>query len=146
MTDENRKNMSAYRIEQAKECLITAEATVDISLKTAANRSYYCIFHSMRAVLAIDGFDSKKHSGVISYFRLNYIKSGKFDESFSDIIGNAFSIRNNSDYVDFFILQKGDVTTQIANAKRLLGAVEDYINSLYEEISKEDRHTYNESD
>ena len=37
MIDENRKNMSIFRIEQAKECLVMAKATVDTSVKNAAN-------------------------------------------------------------------------------------------------------------
>ena len=130
MIDESRFNMSKFRIEQAKECLELAKTTVDISVRNAANRSYYSIFHSMRAVLALEGFDSKKHSGVISYFRQNYIKTGKFEPFFSDIIGNAFSVRNNSDYVDFYIVQKSDIITQIENAKLFLEAVEKYIDYL----------------
>ena len=130
MSGESRFNMSKFRIEQAKECLELAKTTVDISVRNAANRSYYCIFHSMRAVLALEGFDSKKHSGVISYFRQNYIKTGKFEPFFSDVIGNAFSVRNNSDYADFYIVQKTDVITQIEHAKLFLEAVEKYIDSL----------------
>lgn len=45
---------------------------------TAANRSYYAIFHAARVVLALDGQDYKKHSGVISNFQKNYIKTGIF--------------------------------------------------------------------
>ena len=111
MVDENRYSMSKFRLEQARECLELAKTTVDISARNAANRSYYSIFHSIRAVLALEGFDSKKHSGVISYFRRNFIKTGKFEPFFSDVIGNAFSVRNNSDYVDFYIVQKSDVIT-----------------------------------
>lgn len=44
-------------------------------LKTANNRAYYSIFHAMRAILALDEVDFKKHSGVIAYFRENYIKN-----------------------------------------------------------------------
>ena len=130
MIDDNRRKTSRFRIEQAKECLETAIAALDFSINTAANRSYYSIFHSMRAVLALEGFDSKKHSGVISYFRRNYIKTKKFDPFFSDAIGNAFSIRSNSDYMDFYILQKSDVMEQIENAKLFLEATEKYIAQL----------------
>ena len=40
------------------------------------HRSYYAIFHAMRAVLALDGIDMKRHSGVMSEFRRLYIKTG----------------------------------------------------------------------
>ena len=90
--------------------------------KGAANRSYYCIFHAMRAVLALEKFDSKKHSGVISAFRKNYIRAGFFPAEFSDIIGKAFEVRNGSDYQDFYLIPKEKVETQIANAKIFLAA------------------------
>ena len=130
MIDEKQIDLVNYRIEQARECLFSAEAVLEISLKNAVNRSYYCIFHAMRAVLALDKFDSKKHSGIISNFRQNYIKSNKFDAFFSDIIGNAFEIRNVSDYEDFYVVSKSEVLQQIENAKLFLEAVENYIKNL----------------
>ena len=45
---------------------------------SAVNRAYYAIFHALRAVTALDGFDSGKHSGVIAYFNRDYIKNGIF--------------------------------------------------------------------
>jgi len=116
-----------HRIVQAHECLDCAEREMKAdSYLNAVNRSYYCVFHAMRAVLAIDEFDSKKHSGVISYFRQNYIKTGKFSAKFSKIIGDAFRIRNDSDYEDFYIISKQEVLEQIENAGQFLKAVEDY--------------------
>ena len=91
---DNTRDLMKYRIEQATECLDSAIREEQAgSFKTAANRSYYCIFHAMRAVLALELFDSKKHSGVISAFRERYIKSGIFDSSMSKIISKAFEVR-----------------------------------------------------
>ena len=98
--------------------------------KGAANRSYYCIFHAMRAVLVLDSFDSSKHSGVISKFREKYIKTDIFPKDFSDIISDAFMNRGKSDYHDFFVISKEDTIKQVENAKTFLAAVEEYINTL----------------
>ena len=127
---DNKRDLMKYRIEQAKECLELAKTTVNISEKNSVNRSYYCIFHSMRAVLALDGFDSKKHSGIISYFRQNYIKTGKFDVNFSAIISSAFDVRGDSDYEDFYVVSKKQALQQIENAEMFLNAVEKYIEDL----------------
>ena len=54
--------------------------------KNALNRAYYSIFHGMRAVNALDGFDSSKHSGVIAHFNQNYVKEGIFPKETSKII------------------------------------------------------------
>ena len=119
-----------YRLEQAQKCLDVASLLVYAeSYKDAANRSYFCIFHAMRALLALDSIDAKKHSGIISFFRQKYIKTGIFSVEFSDIINGAFEARGNSDYQDFFVISKADVVTQIENAKTFLAAVEAYISS-----------------
>jgi len=128
MPDSTPSNLASFRLYQAKECLQSAEREfVANSFKTVANRSYYCIFHSMRAVLALDRFDSRKHSGVIAAFRQRYIKTGIFSAKFSDIVGNAFEVRNESDYEDFYIVSKDDVEAQLENARVFLSAVEEYI-------------------
>ena len=72
--------LSQYRLEKAKTDLEAAKKTLELEMfDTAANRSYYAIFHSARAVLALDGQDYKKHSGVISNFQKYYIKTGIFE-------------------------------------------------------------------
>ena len=131
MTNESRKDLADFRLKQAKECLNVSEMLANQGhYKDSANRSYYAIFHSMRAVLALDGFDSKKHSGIISAFRQGYIKTGIFDSTFSDVIGIAFEVRNNSDYEDFYILSLDSLTSQIEGAKSFLAAVEKYISQF----------------
>ena len=131
MLDENRMSLIKFRLEQAHECLESSQLEISSGLyRGAANRSYYCVFHAMRAVLAIDGFDSKKHQGIIAAFRQRYIKTGIFPTIFSDIIKDAFENRGKSDYDDFFIISKEDATEQIENAKAFLAAVEDYVKTL----------------
>jgi uncharacterized protein (UPF0332 family) len=50
------------RLHNAAERLAAAKsAAKDGFYKTAANRSYYCIFNSMRAALALVDFDFRKH-------------------------------------------------------------------------------------
>ena len=84
MLDENRVFLSKHRIEVAKERLQSARLLIDTGdYKAAANRSYYAAFSAMRAVLALDGLDFKRHSGVISEFRKSYIKTGVFDAELS---------------------------------------------------------------
>jgi len=122
------KDLAIFRLHQANECLQSAQRElVAGDFKTAANRSYYCIFHAMRAVQAFDGFGSKKHSGVIDNFRKDYIRTGVFPPEFSNIITNAFEVRLESDYEDFYVISKSKVRIQIENAKTLLEAVEKYV-------------------
>ena len=138
MLSEPTLSLVKYRLERAWESLASAERDLNAeSLKASANRSYFCVFHAMRSVLALDGFDSKKHSGVISAFRNKYIKPGIFRPELSDIIRDVFNIRSKSDYEDFFVISKEDVILQIENASVFLTAVEAYINSLSTEAKAE---------
>lgn len=131
MHDENRKTLCKYRIEKAYECLRSASLLKDSGDYTsAANRSYYSIFHAMRAIMALDGEDRKKHSGVVAYFQENYIKTGVFDKEYSYTIKSAFQVRQESDYEDFCIISKDEVDEQIENAKKLIEVIERYVNDI----------------
>jgi len=134
MPDKTNTALANVRLIQAKEDLQGAEVALEANLlKGSANRSYYCIFHAMRAVLALEKFDSKKHSGIISAFRQRYIKTEIFPMNFSDIIKDAFEVRIDSDYLDFYVVSRDAVTAQINNARVFLTAVENYINTKSQE-------------
>lgn len=129
MLNKKSITLSKYRLEQAKEFLESAIKNLEINeYKTANNRAYYSVFHSMRAVLALDEVDFKKHSGVIAYFRENYIKTKIFDRNCSDIITSTSLIRNKSDYDDFYIAEKNETIEQVENAKLLYEFIENYLN------------------
>lgn len=64
----------------------------------AVNRAYYAAFYSLKAIELLDNYDSKKHSGVIAYFRKQYVKTGIFDSHFSTIIGQLQDAREVGDY------------------------------------------------
>lgn len=116
--DKQLLNLSNYRLEQAEQCVQSAKLLAENGdYKGAANRSYYAIFHSMRSVLALERVDFAKHSGVSSYFRRKYIRTGIFDTELSDIIREAFEVRGSSDYDDYFLISKEEVREQIRNAE-----------------------------
>ena len=132
LLDEDRIALSKLRLANAKERLNFIPGIMELGdYKTAANRAYYAVFYAMRAVLALDGFDSKKHSGVIAEFRRVYIKTGIFDDDMSDIISGLFNIRASSDYDDFYIISKDKVSEQYNNAVRFVERVELYLESVY---------------
>jgi uncharacterized protein (UPF0332 family) len=127
VSNENKEALAQYRLEQSHECLKDAVRDIEAeAYKAAANRSYFCVFHAMRAVLALDGFDSKKHSGIISVFRQRYIKTGIFSSELSDIIQNAFNTRGKSDYEDFFVVSKEQTKKQVEDSDIFLTAIKSY--------------------
>ena len=127
-------DLSLYRLSKAAQYLEDAKRTLELEMyDTSANRSYYAIFHAARAVLALEGLDFKKHSGVISNFQMRYIKTGIFDKQLSNIIKSAFSLRTESDYEDFYVIAKADVENQVKEADIFYHAISEYI---HEKIKK----------
>lgn len=131
MLHEESYALAKYRLEKAKECIDDAGILLENgSFMASANRSYYAIFHSARAILAIDGEDRKRHSGVISYFQERYIKNGVFEKIYSYILQNAFEIRQEADYEDFYVIAKEDALQQLENAKHFFEKIKEYIMEL----------------
>jgi uncharacterized protein (UPF0332 family) len=81
----------------------------------------------MRAVLSLDRFDSRKHSGIIYSFHKDCIGTNIFPKIFSNIIKCAFDVRIDSDYEAFYLISKVNVAAQVENAKIFLEAVEKYV-------------------
>lgn len=122
------KALSKARLDNAEECLSASRGLIKQgNYKSAANRSYYAVFHSMRAVLAFDEIDMKHHSGIISEFRRLYIKTNIFDASLSAIISALFEIRTDSDYDDFFVISKAEIEEQVRNAQKFINEIKNYL-------------------
>ena len=55
--DDRNIDLSKYRMEKAAKCISTAEENVRVNdYESAANRSYYAIFHCIRAILALEEY------------------------------------------------------------------------------------------
>ena len=66
MPDNQNMELAKYRLAKSGECSAAANSLLMDGLYAhSVNRSYYAIFHAIRAVLALMGVDFKKHSGVI---------------------------------------------------------------------------------
>jgi uncharacterized protein (UPF0332 family) len=128
MPSEDQKTLSSYRLERAYELLDEADLLfASGKYKSSNNRAYYAAFNAIRALLALEGVDFKKHSGVIQHFQKNYIKTEIFPVELSDIIVSASMVRNNSDYDDFYIASRELTKKQIEDCKTLCAEIETYI-------------------
>ncbi|OUN67559.1 antitoxin [Drancourtella sp. An57] len=93
------KDLSKYRYERSSEELENAKTMLESGkFKLALNRSYYSIFHGIRAVNVLDEFDSSKHSGVIAHFNQYHVKTGDFPKEASRIIRTSSEMREHADY------------------------------------------------
>ena len=96
------KKLANYRLERAFETQKDAETLLEKeSYNSAVNRFYYAIFYAIRALLAIKGLDSSKHSGVISLFHKEFVKPGIISKELSKIPIASFEKRTDGDYEDY---------------------------------------------
>lgn len=128
MLDTELKELIETRLNRAKEILDYIPGYIDMGdYNGAINRSYYAAFHSVKAVELLDEFDSKKHSGVIAFFRKNYIKTGIFDTRLSEIIGTLQEAREDSDYNMTVVFDIEIAKEYYENAKYFVSEVEKYL-------------------
>lgn len=122
------KDLSKYRYERSSEELENAKAMLENGkFKLALNRSYYSIFHGMRAVNVLDEFDSSKHSGVIAHFNQYHVKTGDFPKEASRIIRTSSEMREHADYEDFFVASRQDAEEQVQKAQTFHDFISSYL-------------------
>lgn len=126
--EERIRELAKYRFETSIENLEDARLMYENGrYKNALNRAYYSIFHAIRAVNALKGFDSSKHSGVIAYFNQNYVKEGIFSKDLSKIITQASNNREKADYLDFYVASSEEAKKQIARAEEFSKVIWEYL-------------------
>ena len=133
MLDNSVIELSKMQLDEAKEILTFIPAYINLGdYNGAISRAYYAAFHSLKALEVLEGYDSKKHSGVISHFRQTYIKTGRVDAELSNVIGRLQEARGASDYDVAMRFQLIDAQEALDNAKTFVEEIEKIIQ---EEIS-----------
>lgn len=128
MVQKISKELAKHRLEQAKEDLEAGKLLYDKNFyKSANNRAYYSIFHSIKAVLALEPIDFKRHKDVLAYFNKIYINKEIFSRMMGRKIQNASAIREDSDYDDEFIVDADKTNEQLKTAEELIELVDKYI-------------------
>lgn len=125
---EAEESLAKYRLTKAETELTISKVLLENKFYAKSlNSSYYTMFYAVRALLALDKVDSKKHSGVLNHFNNLYVRTEKFSKDFFRYLNSAFTIRLQSDYNDFFVATRKDAEKQIENAEKFLKEVKDYL-------------------
>ena len=121
-------NLCISRLNSGKEKLKVCELLYNSGFyKDANNRAYYSIFNSIRAILSLEPIDFKRHKDVIAYFNQNYIKNEVFPRELGHKISLANAVREDSDYLDSYMINKDETREQIETAKEVSKYAEEYI-------------------
>ena len=130
MTDKQ-KDLCLYRIAQAKETIQSAELCLDNHFfKDTINRSYYASFYAVKAVLATDGVDFKRHKDVVAYFNQNYVAKETVTKTMGRMLSRLQKKRESSDYDDFYSASFDEAREQLESAKQIVNEIEKYIDKL----------------
>lgn len=126
---ENRAfELAEYRLQVAREDLEVAKDNFGRNyFRAANNRAYYSIYHSITAVLALEGKAFKRHKDTLAYFNKEYIRTEIFPRELGHQISVAEEVRHSSDYDEFYIASKEESAKQIKCADSLMQVVEQYI-------------------
>jgi uncharacterized protein (UPF0332 family) len=125
MIDEQSRTLSMYRFSKARNVLVQAELLLsNHQYDGSVNRSYYAMFTSVRAVLALVQLDSRSHQGVISFFDRYFVKTNLFEKQYSQFLHTAFDVRQDNDYEDFYVPSATDAQEQYDHACQLLQEIE----------------------
>lgn len=128
--DSRIRDLSAYRFEKAEKTLELAKRLLkEKECGFASNRAYYSAFYAMRAMNALDSFDSSKHSGVVAHFNQYYIRTGIIPENCSAIVRRASKLRERSDYEDYYTPDFNSVEKTIVAVENFIEEVKTYLKS-----------------
>lgn len=128
--EQNVVELSKYRLETAEHTYCMAKLCFENKgYRDAVNRSYYATFYALRAVLAIEGVDFRRHKDVVAYFNQYYVATGKFEREIGRRIGRLKTMREDCDYDDFVIIEPNEVLAQLETAKMVVAEVKSFLGS-----------------
>ncbi|MBI3762574.1 MAG: mevalonate kinase [Chloroflexi bacterium] len=131
MSDEF-KDAPEY-MDYARRALRTARLAFDDGDWVAAiNRAYYAIFYAANAALELEGLERSKHSHVLSLLRQRYVKTGMVEVEYSDIYGQAFAARNESDYERTKFPETQEAEKAIDGAGRFVQRIDKLLSEINE--------------
>ncbi|MEK6791716.1 MAG: HEPN domain-containing protein [Deltaproteobacteria bacterium] len=118
-------------MSKAKERLHSSESLLAAGdYADSIGRSYYAVFTAARAVLAIKGVDSKRHSGVIALFSEHFIKTGLLPKEVYRIVTGAKAKRERAEYEDYVEFSRLEAEDQFVKAREFVRHIEEAFSGL----------------
>lgn len=128
MKQEQIDVLISLRIQQAHETLHEARILLEESaFRGTVNRAYYAMFYAVLALLATRQLGTSKHSGAISLFDREFVKTDAFPKSMSRNLHLAFERRQTYDYGEMLEIDENIAQETLRNAKLFVDAVEKYL-------------------
>lgn len=129
LKEQDRKVLVIMQQEKADKVLCELDFAVQgQQWSLAANRLYYALFHSVKALLISDSHAVGTHRGTVGLFSLYYVKTGLFTKEEGHLYGRLQSLREEGDYNCFIDVSQDDVEPFIEPTRQLIAKIKEYIN------------------
>lgn len=131
MTDADKATLVRHRLAQAGEALAASRLLANQGMhQQAIGRAYYAVFYAVLALLIQYGKRASKHSGVISVFDRDFVKSGILPTERSRQLHRLFDLRQRADYQDLFVVPVEGAESAISMAAELVACIRDHLACL----------------
>ena len=131
MNDDPLHELLSFRLEQAHESLREANVLRAAEAnRGAVNRAYYAMFYALLALLSTKQLGTSKHSGAISLFDREFVRTGIFPRELSKSLHLAFDQRQTYDYGEMVEMELDASDVAIASATSFVESVEKYLREL----------------
>jgi uncharacterized protein (UPF0332 family) len=128
LIDDRMRELLRYRMRQADDSLREASILRNADAQRGAvSRAYYAMFYALLALLATKQLGTSRHSGAISLFDREFVKTGVFAPDLSKSLHLAFDRRQIHDYGEMIDLDASTSDEAIADATRFVAAIRQYL-------------------
>lgn len=125
------KDKALKSIAKAGKWLNEAESTFKGSaFNSSVLDSYMVIFHAARAILFFDGWREKSHACVARYLEEKYVKTGKLEKKWVELLDLHREIRHDDQYDLSFFSTKEDAEKALKSAKEFLERIKKLLSSI----------------
>ena len=127
------KDKAAQSLKKAREWLKEAGNSLrGNALNSSILASYMVMFHAARTILFLDGFREKSHACVARYLDEKYVKTGKLDKKWVELLDHSREIRHNDQYDLSYFSTKEEAENALKSANDFFVAME----TLFKDILK----------
>ena len=118
MTNENRRVNIRGEIRRAGESERAAVALLELGLAAdAASRTYYVVYHWLKALLLSRGVEPRSHCGAIHLFNVEFVRTGLMGTSHNRVLTGLQRLRELADDDASLMLNVEDARQELEQAK-----------------------------
>lgn len=128
MNQNERIEYVKYRLDSANNTLDAAKVLAENGYwNSSVNRLYYSAFYAVNALLVFYGIQTKSHSATKSQFSLHFVKTGKFEKKYGQLLSKLSDWRQKGDYDIIIDYEKDSVMPLFNPVEEMIKTIESHI-------------------